>query len=265
MVDEPFIEECYADQNGQVAWTGLKMNDGNDFVELLATEVASRVHDIDASAEFEVHLRGLASTGFEKDSLEQLLQSAHQEDRDWAFGEALAEVHLSREYAITWPWNTERDKRTPRASLPGADLVGLMTDDEGALLALGEVKCSSEAKSPPQTMSGRSGGMAHQLDKLADDLQLLSTLVRWLFLRCKATEFEASFNLAMTRLLQSGNREVALFGVLIRDTEPNQKDLCTRGRNLGGRLQAPTSCRLTALHLPCPIKHLPARVDGGKL
>lgn len=265
MVFQTFISECYSGRDRQVSWTGVKMNNGDDFNRLLTSEVAARVHDQEGATEFEAHLRGLAATGFQQESLQVLLDAAPEEERDWAIGEALAEVHLTREHGINWPWNSERDKRNPLASLPGADLVGLMPDEEGAVLALGEVKCSSEAKNPPQVMSGRSGGMAHQLDTLADDLGLLNTLLRWLFPRCKGTDHEATFNLAITRLLRSGNRAVALFGVLVRDTEPNQKDLCTRGRHLAGRLHAPTSCHLTALHLPCPINQLPARINGGEL
>lgn len=262
MVPQPFIQELYADEDRQVSWSGVQMNDGDAFLELLTTEVAERVHDEEGSTAFDAHLRGLATTGFEQDSLQALLDATPQEERDWAIGEAIAEVHLSQVHGIDWPWNSERDKRTPLASLPGADLIGLMSDEDGALLTLGEVKCSSEAKNPPQVMNGRSG-MANQLEKLAEDLGLLNTLLRWLFPRCKGTAHETNFNHAMTRLLQSGNRAIALFGVLIRDTEPNTLDLCSRGRHLASRLHAPTSCCLKALHLPCPINQLPARINGG--
>ncbi|MGM0981867.1 MAG: hypothetical protein ACQEXG_00375 [Pseudomonadota bacterium] len=263
-MDQHFISECYADQDRQVSWTGVQINDGDAFTQFLTTEVAARVHDEEGSTEFEAHLRGLATTGFQQESLRALLDAAPEEDRDWAIGEALAEVHLSQEHGVEWPWNMERDKRTPMASLPGADLVGLMADGDGAILALGEVKCSSEAKNPPQVMYGRSG-MTNQLDKLADDLGLIHTLLGWLFPRCKGTPHQSKFNHAVKRLLGSGNKAIVLFGILIRDTEPNPQDLCSRGHHLAGRLQTPTSCRLKALHLPCPISNLPARIDRGEL
>jgi len=262
MADQLFVQECYLRQDRQVVWSGLQINDGDDFVEFLTKEVAARVHDDEGSTEFEAHVRGLAITGFEQESLQALLDAAHQEDRDWAIGEALAEVHLSQQHGVDWPWNTERDKRTPNASLPGADLVGLMTDEEGALLALGEVKCSSEMNSPPGVMHGRSG-MACQLDNLAENLVLLNTLLRWLFPRCKGKPFQADFDVAVQRLLRSGNQAIALFGVLIRDTQPNESDLQARARYLADRLSPPSSCRLTALHLPCGINELPARISGG--
>lgn len=257
------MEECYADQDHQVSWAGVRMNDGEPFRQFLTTEVAGRVHDEEGSSEFTAHLQSLVTTGFQQESLKALLDAAPMEERDWAIGEALAEVHLANEYGIDWPWNSERDKRTPLASLPGADLVGLMSDKDGALLVLGEVKCSSEPANPPNVMYGRSG-MTNQLDKLAEDLGLLNTLLRWLFPRCKGTAHESNFNHAMTRLLQSGNRAIALFGVLIRDTEPNKLDLHTRAHHLAGRVQAPTSCHLKAVHLPCLISQLPVLVNGGE-
>jgi len=263
MADQNFISECYADQDRQVSWAGVQMNDGDALTQFLTTEVASRVHDEESLTEFEAHLRGLATTGFQQESLQAMLDAAPEEERDWAIGEALAEVHLSQEHGVEWPWNSERDKRTPMASLPGADLVGLTADGDGALLVLGEVKCSSDANNPPHVMSGRSG-MANQLDKLADDLGLLHTLLCWLFPRCKGTSHESNFDHVVKRLLDSGNKAIVLFGILIRDTEPNSKDLCTRGYYLAGRLQTPTFCRLKALHLPFPISNLPARINGGE-
>jgi len=263
MTKQSFISECYADQDGQVSWTGVQMNDGDAFTQFLTTEVASRVHDEESTTAFEAHLSGLAATGFQQKSLQTMLDAAPVEERDWAIGEALAEVHLSQEHGVEWPWNSERDKRTPMASLPGADLVGLTADADGVLLALGEVKCSSEAKNPPQVMYGRSG-MANQLDKLADDLGLLYTLLRWLLPRCKGTSNESNFDQAVKRLLDSGNKAIVLFGILIRDTVPNSQDFCSRGHHLSGRIQAPTSCQLKALHLPFSISALPERINGGE-
>jgi len=40
--------------------------------------------------------------------------------------------------------------------------------------------------------------------------------------------------------------------------------LLPEGHFVPDRIQAPTSCRLKALHLPCPISDLPARIKGGE-
>ncbi len=254
----------YETRGRQVSWQGISINEGDGFVSFMANDVASRLHDEEGANEFETYLRGLASTGFANDSLNEVLAADIPEERDWAVGEAVAEAWLTRQYDVVWPWNMERDKRTPKASLPGSDLVGFLPQDEGVRLVLGEVKSSSEIKSPPQVMSGRNGHMGHQIDNLANNLSLITQLLKWLLPRCKGTKYESSFNAAVTLFLDSNNRAIALFGVLIRDTEANELDLKAKGQNLADSLLAPTTCQLIALYLPCAIAELPVRVSGGR-
>ncbi|RLA41393.1 MAG: hypothetical protein DRR06_16035 [Gammaproteobacteria bacterium] len=252
----------YEDQDRQVSWCGVSMEDGDGLRTFMTNDVASRLYDKEGAADFEVHLRSLANTGFARESLDAVLMAEIPEGRDWAVGEAMAEAHLTREHGVSWPWNMERDKRNPKASLPGADLVGFKTDGADVRLVLGEVKTSTDERTPPGVMSGR-GGMTHQIDNLATNLSLIFQLLKWLLPRCKGTEHETSFNTAIGLFLESGNKAVALFGVLIRDTKFNKKDLQARGRALAGSLQDPTTCHLIAIYLPCAIADLPARVSGG--
>ena len=67
--------------------------------------------------------------------VERLLNSLPN-TKDWEIGEALAECALQSdsEHDVSWPWNTVCDRRTPRASLPGADLVGFLREDEDVFL-----------------------------------------------------------------------------------------------------------------------------------
>ncbi len=264
MTEPEFATISYEDQNRQVSWRGLSVADGDGFNEFMTNDVASRLYDEEGTTEFEAHLRSLANTGFARDSLNDILAAEIPEERDWAVGEAIAEAYLEREHEITWPWNMERDKRNPKASLPGADLVGFKIDGDDVRLVLGEVKTSTDGQTPPGVMSGRSG-MTHQIDNLASDLSLICQLLKWLLPRCKGTDHETAFNAAIGLFLDSGNKAVALFGVLIRDTQPNALDLQARGQTLAGSLQAPTTCQLIAVYLPCAITDLPARVSGGGL
>lgn len=251
-------------QSGQdcVSWQGHCAQQGDAFDAFLQGAVAARLNDAEGHAEFTEHLRGLSLTGMGQEALEEVLAAEVPETRDWAAGEALAEAVLEAQHDVVLPWNTERDKRNPFASLPGADIVGFQRDGDSHRLALGEVKCSSEAQSPPQVMSGRSG-MTHQLDTLASNLATLCQLLKWLLPRVKGTEHETAFNNACTRYFNSANRDLVLFGVLIRDQAVRETDLQARGRTLAGRLQAPSCCRLLALYLPWPIAQLPARVGQG--
>lgn len=253
---------AYSNTHDATSWDGIRIADGAKFNDFMTNEVASRLHDEAGKADFTSHLNSLASTGFAQDSLQAILEAEHPEERDWAVGEALAEAWLSREHRVVWPWNMERDKRTPQASLPGADLVGFVIQGNETRLALGEVKCSSDSHAPPNVMTGRNG-MTHQLESLATDMGLLYTLIRWLLPRCRGNDAEPHFNAAIGLLLRSGNKAMTLFGVLVRDTQPDERDLRNRGQHLGGIVKAPAGCHLLALYLPCSIASLPDRVQGG--
>jgi hypothetical protein len=249
----------YQNQEGPVSWQGYRMCDGESFDSFICDEVASRLYDSEELDDIKSHLRGLSLTGFGKDSLEKVLDASIPESRDWAVGEAIAEAWLSRGHGVIWPWNMERDKRNPYASLPGADLIGFINQGSETRIVLGEVKTSGETKYPPQVMTGRSG-MKHQIDNLATDLNLINQLIRWLWPRCKKTDYESQFNASVKLYFNSGNKAVALFGILIRDTQANELDLKTRGQALGRTLSSPTKCNLIALYLPCSITELPGKV-----
>lgn len=252
----------YSGVDGVVSWEGKSLEQCNHYHDFLQKDVAARLHDQAAQDDFKVHLRGLATTGFAQTSLDALLAAETPEERDWAAAEALAEAWLSQKYGVVWPWNTERDKRTPKASLPGADLIGFIELGNETRLVLGEVKASSDASTPPNVMNGR-GGMAQQLETLAADLSILFQLLRYLQPRCKNSPHEGQFNAAVALLLTSGNKAITLFGVLIRDTAPAENDLKSRAQNLAKQIRSPSSCHLQALYLPQAISDLPHLIYRG--
>lgn len=253
---------AYRSNHGCVSWIGVRAQAGAELNSFLAGPVATRLDDVSATDELRGHLRGLGLTGMGQKTLEEVLDAQVPEERDWAAGEALAEAFLEARHEVVLPWNNERDRRNPFGSLPGADIVGFQRDGDSHRLALGEVKCSSEAKWPPQVMNGRSG-LAHQLDTLASDLGIIHQLLSWLLFRVKGTPYAAAFNAACRRYFNSERRDLALFGVLVRDQDAQEADLRNRGRKLGTNLQVPTSCHLIALYLPWPIKQLPGVIRPG--
>ncbi len=252
----------YSDTEGIVNWSGCLFERNEEYTHFLQNDVAVRLHDQEGTEDFNAHLRGLASTGFEQNSLDEILAAEVLEERDWAIGEALAEAWLIKKYNVVWPWNMERDKRTPKASLPGADLVGFVEIGNEIHLLIGEVKTSSDKNAPPNVMNGCTG-MIHQLEELVTNLSLISQLLRWLLPRCKNTDYEKQFDAAVTLLLKSGNKSVAIFGILIRDTSPCKKDLKTRAKALADTVKTPTHCQLQAIYLPHSISELPSLVSKG--
>lgn len=261
-MDKPLTTLIYSDQKNQVCWQGYNFSESNAFNTFMSKVVAARLYDDEGTIEFENHLKGLVATDFAQDNIKQILEAEVKEERSWAVGEAIAEAWLSINNSIIWPWNMERDKRTPKASLPGADLVGFYVANSITRLVLGEVKTSGEKRYPPQVMSGRSG-IEHQIDKLATQPGLIATLLKWLWPRCKYTSFKVHFDTSVAAYLESGNKAVSLFGVLIRDTDTNEQDLKDRGSSLGMSIKHPTTCNLIALYIPCSIADLPDKLKEG--
>ena len=259
----PFVNVEYNGSRNCVSWQGLSLCHGDNLSAFMRRDVASRLHDTPGRDEFLSHLRGLALIGMGKESLETVLNAEIPEERDWAVGEALAEALLIRSHRVVFPWNMERDKRNAKGSLPGADIVGFLPLDSGFRLGLGEVKTSSEEKYPPQVMSGRSGHLGHQIDKLAENMSTIYQLLKWLHPRCKGTEHQDAFDQSVSFYLNSGNKAASLFGILIRDTTPNELDLQGRGKALGRTVVHPASCELIAVYLPCKIADLPSLTEEG--
>lgn len=263
MVAALATEICYSGSKDSARWRGLAVKDHDHFKSYLASRVKARVEDDDAQGQFAAELGGMATTGMATEFVEKLLRSV-PEEKAWAVGEALAECVLSDDCTreICWPWNLVRDRRTPRASLPGADLVGFCKEGDAVLLLFGEVKTSSDKSTPPHVMNG-SGGMAWQLKNEATCLDIQHALLKWLRARCESAEHQALYQAAVHRYVQSLGREILLVGILLRDTEPNELDVTARAKGLAESLGSPTRIELTAWYLPVPIEDWPALLHGG--
>lgn len=251
----------YADKLASACWEGRCVDDRGLFERFLQDVVQPRVTDKEAG--FEEHLRGLSTTGMSTDFLEGFLASVPPIE-PWEVGEALAECAIEHDSGrvVRWPWNTVRDRRTPRASLPGSDLVGFLVEGGDALLLLGEVKTSSDTDAPPNVMYGERG-MAWQLHDTAHRLDILRTLLQWLLVRCQSASDRAVYDKAVSRFLSSSGKEIAITGVLIRDTKPDERDLKSRAQSLSKALVTPTRVTLLAWYVPVPIAEMPALVAGG--
>jgi len=256
-------ELCYSGSEESAQWRGFAVSDEGRFKSYMAGRVSARVEDGEAHDPFAAELLGMATTGMATEFVEDLLRAVPQE-KSWAIGEALAECVLADDETreICWPWNLVRDRRTPRASLPGADLVGFCKEGEDVFLLIGEVKTSSDARTPPQVMNG-SGGMAWQLKEEATRLDIQLALLKWLRARCESAEHRALYLAAAQRYVQSCGKEVLLVGILLRDTEPNELDVTSRAKALAENLGRPTRIEITAWYLPVPIEEWPALLDAG--
>ncbi|MEO1474753.1 MAG: hypothetical protein AAFS13_00100 [Pseudomonadota bacterium] len=138
--------------------------------------------------------------------------------------------------------------------MPGADLVGFRTDDDGDALAFGEVKTSTEQQYPPGAVYGRTG-LKQQLEDLRDREHIRDDLLKYLCHRAKNANWKARFIEASRRYLQDKS-DVHLFGFLVRDVQPNEDDLRVRVTKLAENKPVSTNVELYALYLPN------GRIDG---
>lgn len=245
------VQRIYPADASVLHWRGNHIVDPDEFALFLQGPVKARVGDEAFIAEFTHDLSALATTDMATATLTNLLNAAPPA-LDWEIGEAMSECLLADEFGAEWPWNENRDRKTPRASLPGADIVGFLDDADGPVLLFGEVKTSSDQAAPPGVLNGRSG-LIHQIEVLATRTDIHFALMKWLSARCKGTPLWAKFQQASARYLQSGGKDMALVGLLLRDTPPNAEDLRSRGETLAASGFAQPRIRLDAWYAPRAI------------
>jgi hypothetical protein len=251
--------EVYAGEDGAVTWRGVELT-VDVMRELQAGPWAERAGDLAATRDIVTELRSLATTDMETAFIGTLL-ATEPEPKDWQYGEALAEVLLEHWHGAVWLWDSARDRRTRKASLPGADLVGLCVADGSATLLFGEVKSSSEAKSPPQVMTARPDGMIEQLKRLTQVNDYM-TLLKWLRHRCRTEEHLGAYQTAARRFIGSQGKDFRLFGCLVRDTAPQAADLSGPAAELAKAVVEPMHALLTAWYLPIAKATWPAHATA---
>lgn len=219
----------------------------------MADDITDRVLDLAFEQEVVGSLQDLASTGASAEWLTGFLKRASSRDVvPWQVGEAIAETVLENFHDVIFPWNSSRDERNPRASLPGADLVGLSADPSGYRLVFGEVKSSADASSPPAVVTGKSG-LDRQLEAVIDNDDLHFTLIKWLSARVDEFGMDSAFTEALASFVETKGSSVRFVGVLVRDTPARESDVSSRGRALGSRVSHPGSVELHALYMPKPM------------
>jgi len=218
----------------------------------MSSDITERAIDLAFESDVAEKLRDLALTGASAEWLTEFLEDAvAHEVLPWQVGEAIAETILEKDHEVIFPWNTRRDERNPRSSLPGADLVGISVRPDGCQFVFGEVKSSSDVKTPPSVVTGKSG-MTQQLERLINNDRLRLALIKWLFARVRG-ETDSPFDEALAAFVLTRGESVRVIGVLVRDTAPSEGDVSPRGRALGGRVSAPGSVELHAMYMPRPM------------
>ncbi|MGC8771804.1 MAG: hypothetical protein ACP5Q5_11210 [Brevinematia bacterium] len=184
----------------------------------------------------------------------QALENPIIDVQNFRIGEALAEVVLEKKFQCRFSWNELRDARNPKANKTGADLVGFIEIDNEILFLFGEVKTSSEQKSPPQVMTNPDG-IENQLKDLYDDQQKRRILISYIQNKIGLVNnnaFKNDFDSAIKSYYRQNGGKYLLYGVLVRDTQPNEIDVKQSFDKLKNEILEPIGLKLLAIYLPIP-------------
>ncbi len=240
--------EYFMAQNSAIA-KGLSFS-SDELTEALETDVSAIIREDAGKDEIEELLLGVGETEFAPDAVRTVLDSDRLPE-DWRVGEALAEAYLVEHCECTFPWPVSRDEKDPESSMPGTDLVGFQTIDEGEnpkRFAFGEVKTSGQNEYPPSLMYGRHG-MKLQLEELRDSELKRKNLVLYLAHRAVGRAWASDYRSAFYRY-QNNSGDVSILGVMVRDVTPDVADLRARCNDLGNSCPGTMTATLVALYLP---------------
>lgn len=223
-----------------ITWTSDELDDA------LASSVTSILADDAGLALIKEALMPLSETGF---VAERVSERVTKGVKNWRVGEAIAEAYLTDRRECVFPWPMRRDARRQGVSLPGADLVGFAMEGKGYRLVFGEVKTSSQMRYPPGVMNGESG-LRQQIKDLRDDVDLRDGLIEYLTFRSPYAPWRGCFIQAVGRYLNNGRNDVRLYGVLIRDVSPDDRDLKNSVSRLINDCPAKMNITFIAIYLP---------------
>lgn len=188
------------------------------------------------------------------------------DSRVFRIGEAFAELILEREFSAKFFWNELRDARNPKGNKTGPDLVGFIEIDDEVLFLFGEVKTSSERdRRPPQVMTGRDQ-MEVQLRDLHQTESKRKWLIKYLASKTRDLDETSPFRKAYKKSQFNFFRKnpcngYVLFGVLIRDIEPDEEDLKKSYMKLSKEILSPTGINLIACYIPISKEDWPALLN----
>lgn len=220
------VSSVYA-RGGSHPYDGLIIDDAEDLSQL-AIKLKNILSDVETTNDLLENFETIGLTGFSSDRLNEIavLDLPANYFKKWRIGEALSHVLLEENYDCWIPFSKEANTTNHNTSNTGIDIIGIATDSHGNMLLLfAEVKTSSEAACPPQIVhSSKSDCLTNQLKDIIKNKKKRNEHMRYL-----AKEFGTDhpqierFVEAARRYLS--NDEYALYGLVVRDTEPNKDDL----------------------------------------
>lgn len=215
------LSSVYCDTSG---WAPLTQEEFKSYLVLVVRPEWRRWLTIDPAL-----AQSLYQTGFSSDAIEEIIKADSPSSTGTIllgdFGEVFSTLFLTEQCGMKFPWPTFWDRRNPKASLSGGDLVGFAYDNDGAILVVGQAKASGENRQPPTVVTHPKHGLVAQLMLMCETRSLILSHIRWLLVRSLGTDWEQDLLRAIGRFFEESARIVA--GVLVRDCPPSVSDLGT--------------------------------------
>lgn len=232
-------------------YQGLEVPDA-DVKNHFPKDVIEKINDFEGTgAMVEAFSGSIPLTGFDINVLLLDILSLDAPANEWRIGEAYAEFFLETNMGARFYWNEIRDQRNINSNKTGADLVGFIEMDGDTVFLFGEVKTSNDPKRPPEVLYGKSG-MIQQLEDLTTDRLKVNALIRYLgtkaMLYSATDSFRIDYEKALTSYISNMNK-YNLFGVLVRDIPPDERDIKSRYKALKNLINTDTGLQLLALYI----------------
>ncbi|EFI62042.1 UNVERIFIED_CONTAM: hypothetical protein NO986_24660 [Comamonas sp. A-3] len=246
----PFdLVKIYDHLDGHISCQAFDASNHSSYVAWLSDDVAARVFDKPTIDAFESDIAALSAEGFDVSALVEI-HSEPYSTTSADIGEGIADLFLAERHNSVLPSNRRRDLKNPNASQAGADIAGYVLQADGTYCFLfGEVKTSSEKKSPPSVMTHIHSGMAVQLQRVSDSRGYQRTLMFYLRERSQDAANRPLYQSALENLAAG---KFQLVGVLLRDTKPDVLDVRAPMAKMRAQLPTQQLCHLYVLHTCLP-------------
>lgn len=217
-------------ESGKLEYEGISFAK-DEFPTFLRQTISPIYKDEDYNAQMKEV--AIDMTGFDSVNLRAVFETMPKVS-NFRIGELVAEKIVESRYNAKFTYNSDRDLKNPNSNNTGADLVGFIEMEDGAVNFLfGEVKISEEHTVPPGVMYG-STGMINQLAELGTNSDKIKSLVKWIFIKCNSDRdsmVQKYIRESMQHYVKD-RTSIQLIGVLVRDTNPNEMDLKNRYADL---------------------------------
>ncbi len=183
--------------------------------------------------------------------------------RSWMVGEALASVYLTEIHNCLFPWSRGRDQRRDQSSLPGSDLVGFHEFNSCTFFAFGEIK-TTESADCKNVWYRQKTGLKYKIEELIESSDVRDRLVAYLTWRAQGKPWKKAHISATKRYLLC-NTDVKVFGFIIKDNNPVEKDISCGVKKFGELAHEPMEVKILALYIPRgSLAKLPEKVKQAK-